>query len=67
MQNMVDYDGFVELLMPSAQCFDNARKDPYYESTVKPDEDRFADMSKSKLIVGWEEVHINDSKRIEDV
>lgn len=56
VDNMLDYDGSVELLMPSAKCWDDARQDPYYEQEVKPDEDKFFDIKRSTIIVGYEEV-----------
>lgn len=38
------------------------RLDPYYEETVKPDEDKFLDLASSKVIFGWEETYIEQGE-----
>ena len=61
---IVDYDGFVELLMPDLSCYEKAIEDQYYKDVIVPDEMAFADWSSSKLTVGWEEVYIQDGKAL---
>ncbi|CAK4032117.1 Hypothetical predicted protein [Lecanosticta acicola] len=56
--NLVDYDGYVELRMPELDCYERARRDPYYAQVVKPDEEAFFDFERSRITVGWEEVYI---------
>ncbi len=63
--SMAQYDGFVELLMPSLSCFDEAQKDPYYQEVILKDEAKFADGPRTQIIVGYEEVHIQDGKIVE--
>lgn len=55
---VVDYDGFVELLMPSLECYERALSDEYYARVIAPDEKEFADMARSKVTIGWEEYHV---------
>ena len=56
------YDGFVELLMPSLECYEKALQDEYYVNVVSKDDQYFADMGKSKILVGWEEHYVVDGK-----
>ena len=63
--SIAEYDGFVELLMPSLSCFDEAQKDPYYQEVVVPDELKFADVPRTQILVGWEEVYVQDGKVVE--
>lgn len=61
---IAEYDGFVELLMPDLECYERARNDQYYKDVITPDELEFADMEKSKLLVGWEEVYIENGEAV---
>jgi len=63
--NIADYDGLMELTMPSLSCFDEAQKDPYYLEVVAPDELKFADVPRTKILIGWEEVYVKDGKKVE--
>jgi hypothetical protein len=65
LASVAEYDGFVELLMPSLSCFDEAQKDPYYLEVVAPDELKFADVPRTQILVGWEEVYVQDGKVVE--
>lgn len=51
--------------MPSLSCFDEAQKDPYYEEVVAQDELKFADVPRTKILIGWEEVYVQDGKVVE--
>ena len=62
---IAEWDGFVELLMPNMSCFDEAQKDPYYSEVVFPDELKFADPANSQIIIGWEEVYVQDGKIVD--
>ncbi|CAK1361064.1 hypothetical protein CB0940_03525 [Cercospora beticola] len=62
VENVVDYDGFVELRMPELSCFENAMNDPYYAEVVAPDEKSFWKFATSKITIGWEETYIDASK-----
>lgn len=50
---VVDYDGFVEMWVRESDfaCLDRAREDPYYKDVVEPDEKKFFDLEKSRVIV----------------
>lgn len=61
-ESSADYDGFVELLMPSLDCYEKALQDEYYKNVVGPDDQYFADMERSKIMIGWEEVYVQDGK-----
>ena len=66
---LADYDGFVELYVREKE-FDRlkqAREDPYYKDVVAPDEKDFIDGERSRMILGWEEVFIEDGKIVDDV
>lgn len=63
---VVDYDGFVELLMPSLDCYERAIQDEYYQEVIAPDEAEFADMERTKITVGWEEGCVEDGKVVVD-
>jgi hypothetical protein len=36
--------------------------DPYYAAVVKADEEEFCDISKSRVLFGWEEVYIDNGE-----
>lgn len=59
-----DYDGMVELLMPDLGCYERAMNDQYYKDVIAPDELEFADMKKSKVLVGWEETYVENGKAV---
>lgn len=63
--NVADYDGFVDFLMPTLDCFAAAIKDPYYQEVVGPDESNFADLAKTRVMVGWEEVYVDNGKVVD--
>lgn len=44
--------------MPSLECWKSAREHEYYKTVIQPDEEYFADMARSRILVGWEEVYI---------
>ncbi|KAJ4318874.1 hypothetical protein N0V94_004204 [Neodidymelliopsis sp. IMI 364377] len=58
--SVLEFDGQVELLVPSIECLQNALNDPYYKEHVQKDEEKFIDGSKSSKTVGWEEMYIVD-------
>lgn len=58
----LDYDGVVELKVPSIKCLQDAFNDPYYFSHVQPDEQMFIDGDNSHAAFGWEETYISDAK-----
>lgn len=62
VDSSADYDGFVELLMPSLDCYEKALQDEYYINVVGPDDKYFADMDKSKIMIGWEEAYVQDGR-----
>lgn len=47
------------------ECLERARQDPYYGDVVAPDEEKFIDMGRSQMIVGWEEVYVEDGKTVD--
>lgn len=48
--------------MPDLECYERARKDKYYEEVITKDEAVFADLGRSKVAVGWEEVWVDGGK-----
>lgn len=44
--------------MPDLKCWHRARQDEYYRSIIQPDEEYFADMARSRILVGWEEDYV---------
>ncbi|KAL9610941.1 MAG: hypothetical protein Q9167_004383 [Letrouitia subvulpina] len=65
---LADYDGFVELYVRESEFerLKNAREDPYYKEVVAPDEKEFIDGEKSRMILGWEEVFIEDGRIVDN-
>lgn len=63
-KHTLDYDGIVELIVPSIKCLQNAFNDPYYISHVQPDEKCFIDSENSYGTFGWEETYISDGKYV---
>jgi hypothetical protein len=61
----LDYDGIVELVVPSMKCLHDAFNDSYYFDVVKPDEEQFIDGGNSFATYGWEETYISEEKPIE--
>ncbi|KAF2106979.1 EthD domain-containing protein [Lophiotrema nucula] len=59
-ENVLDFDGQVELLVPNVECLQEALDDPYYKGHVQPDEEKFIDANKSYKTCGWEEKYIHD-------
>lgn len=51
--------------MPELECYERARTDQYYLDVVVPDEEYFADMGRSQVAVGWEEVWVEGGKVVE--
>lgn len=45
-------------MVPSA----NSWIDPYYANVVKADEEEFCDISKSRVLFGWEEMYIENGE-----
>ena len=60
--NVLDFDGHVELLVPTIECLKNALADPYYKQVVEGDEGKFLDPKNCARTVGWEEVYVLDRK-----
>ena len=60
----LDYDGVIEMVMPDIKCLANARKDTYYLETVKPDEEKFIELSEIRYMVGWVETYIHRGKAV---
>lgn len=61
---LAEYDGFVELYVRESEFerLKHAIEDPYYKDEVAPDEKEFIDGDRSRMILGWEEVFIEDGK-----
>lgn len=56
------YDGHAEFLIRSMDDISKAMQDPYFEKMVKPDEEMFSDPDGVVVMVGYEEVVIEDGK-----
>ena len=57
-------DGYAEFLFPENDigCFEKALQDPYYEDVISPDEQKFLDMSRNRLTVGYVETYVEAGK-----
>lgn len=63
--SFADFDGAAEFYVPSDgghDFWDRAKQDPYYEKVVKQDEESFFDADTSVMLVGWEEVYIEEGE-----
>jgi hypothetical protein len=60
----LDYDGVIEMVMADIKCLASARKDTYYLETVKPDEEKFIELSQIRYMVGWVETYIHRGKAV---
>ncbi|PTB40105.1 uncharacterized protein TrAFT101_004855 [Trichoderma asperellum] len=60
--NVVGYDGYVELTVRSIDALKNAFSDPFYKSYVQPDEATFIDPISSYRTFGYEERYIEGNK-----
>ncbi|THY26956.1 hypothetical protein D6D01_04261 [Aureobasidium pullulans] len=59
---IAEFDGYVELTVPSIEALKRAFDDPFYKSHVAPDEAVFIDAQGTRRTFGYEEVYINDGK-----
>lgn len=59
-----DHDGFAELLVPSLDVIKRMAADPFYQETVWPDESNFLDHERSKITIGYLQVHVRDGRAV---
>lgn len=62
--NIAPHDSCVQIVFPSIECFVRMKADPYFQQTVGPDHEKFADTSKSQMMVGWFTPLMADGKRL---
>ncbi|RAH66135.1 EthD domain-containing protein [Aspergillus aculeatinus CBS 121060] len=60
-----DWDGHVQLYVPSLDCIANALNDPFYREVVVPDEEKFISARSCQRTVGYEECFIKDNRVVE--
>jgi hypothetical protein len=59
------YDGHVEFVVQSMDDLYKAVQDPDYPARVGPDEQKFLDVARSTVTVGWEEVYVLNGEVID--
>ncbi|KAF3799963.1 Gibberellin cluster GA4 desaturase [Colletotrichum gloeosporioides] len=52
---LLDYDSVISMIVPNIECIEKMREDPDFMKKFIPDHFNFADMSRSRCIVGWVE------------
>ncbi|KAF4434830.1 conidial pigment polyketide synthase alb1 [Fusarium austroafricanum] len=50
---LLDYDTIISMIAPDVRCIEMMREDPDFLGKFIPDHFKFADMSRSRCIVGW--------------
>ncbi|KAL3474405.1 hypothetical protein BJX99DRAFT_260341 [Aspergillus californicus] len=61
-----DWDGHVQLNVPSLECIANALNDPFYKEVVVHDEDKFTWARPCMRTVGYEECFILNSQLVQN-
>ncbi|KAL6250083.1 hypothetical protein RBB50_002384 [Rhinocladiella similis] len=61
----IDHDGSADFIMPDISCCYHARQDPFYLTTVLPDDNKLFDWDSAVYNIGWEESYIKDNKVVE--
>ena len=46
--NVADYDAFIQIFFDDVEDFVRMKADPYFQSTVTPDHENFADTKRSR-------------------
>lgn len=62
--NMADCDAFVQIVFRDFQDYVNVREDPHFKEVVAHDHVNFADGAKTRMVIGWLDVHIADGKLV---
>ncbi|KAF7512303.1 hypothetical protein GJ744_001871 [Endocarpon pusillum] len=62
--NTADYDVVSQMKFPTVECFTQMLADPFYRENVMPDDANFADMSRTKMSLGWVEEVVKDGKNL---
>ncbi|TID07354.1 putative decarboxylase tpcK [Colletotrichum higginsianum] len=52
---LLDYDTVISIIVPDIGCIEKMRKDPDFLDKFIPDHFNFADMNRSRCVVGWAE------------
>ncbi|KAI3553818.1 hypothetical protein CABS03_09433 [Colletotrichum abscissum] len=52
---LLDYDSVISIIVPNIGCIEKMRDDPDFLGKFIPDHFNFADMSRSRCVVGWAE------------
>ena len=60
--NVSDADAIIQIVFKDIQDYQRVRQDPHFISVVNPDHVNFADPKKTRLSMGWFEVHVRDGK-----
>ncbi|KAI0008777.1 EthD domain-containing protein [Xylariaceae sp. FL0662B] len=64
--NVAPYDCVIQIVFPSIECFVRMKADPYFQQTVGPDHENFADTKKSQMMIGWLTPLLKDGKRVHE-
>jgi len=62
--NTADYDVVSQMMFPKVEDFTRMLADPFYKENVMPDDKNFADMSRTKMSLGWIETVVKDGKNL---
>lgn len=60
--NTADYDVVSQMMFPDMECFTSMLADPFHKEKVMPDDANFADLSRTKMSIGWVEDVVKDGK-----
>ncbi|OJJ30193.1 hypothetical protein ASPWEDRAFT_701596 [Aspergillus wentii DTO 134E9] len=63
--SIANWDGHVQLYVPSLDCIGNALNDPFYKEVVIPDEDKFISAKSCMRTAGYEECFIMNNRVVE--
>lgn len=63
--SIANWDGHVQLYVPSLDCIANALNDPFYKEVVIPDEDKFISAKSCMRTAGYEECFIMNNRVVE--
>lgn len=48
--NVADYDAFIQIFFDDVEDFVRMKADPYFQSKVTPDHEKFADTKRSRYV-----------------
>ena len=55
---MADFDCLIQITFRDVQDYIDVRQDPLYREVISPDHGNFADLARTKMVIGWLETHM---------